>query len=63
MITKVSVVPTCNGDICNYSFEPTLCLEDIRITVSAINELGEGLSTETVIIGMICFLMSISDIF
>ena len=56
MINKVSTHPSCDKDICQYAFNMSsiLCslMEDFKIAVSAINQFGEGTSTEAITIGM-----------
>ena len=54
MINEASNHSNCDKDVCQYRFNMSsiLCSEDLKISVSAINQLGEGASTEAVTIGM-----------
>lgn len=61
VVAKGSVVSTCDDGICKYSLEviQDLCSEKVEISVSAINELGQGPSTEAIMIGMIPALITL----
>ena len=55
VISTTSTYPVCDADICHYFFNMSsiTCVEDQKLTISAINQLGQG-STTMITLGTEC---------
>jgi hypothetical protein len=62
VISRTSTHPVCDADICQYIFNMSfICEEGQKVTISAINQLGQGSSITMITPGMECVVKQFAD--